>query len=1667
MKIYDKSDRLILDIAVNDNSYRNRAIMGDHNLTLYYALPEHVEIPVGAYCEFEGERYTLMRPEHLKMKHSRLYDYTVTFSSNQDKAKIWKFRNPVDGRLKFPLTAKPKEHLQMVVDNMNRHDTGWTVGDCIDDVEKLVTYDHDYCWDALTKQASEFKTEFEIVGKRISLHKVEYNKSNPLPLSYGRGNGFKSGVGRSNSGDKMPTEILFVQGGDRNIDRSKYPDNETLRATSNGCLLLPVGQTIAYDGEHFEDEDGFNPDTARHYGVDDLGLSIRNIDKPLSTEAEDSLDRSDDYPKRTGTISRVDVVDKDKHLYDFIDSSIPADLNYEDYLIGEESMTVIFQSGELAGREFDVKYYHEPKTTNGKNKAGRRFEIVPQEIDGVMMPGGSFVPREGNTYAIFNVMLPDSYIRNDADKSGASWDMFRAAVKHLFDNEQMKYTFTGELDGIWAKKDWINIGGRIRLGGFIRFTNEQFEQEGVLVRITNIKDYINNPHSPKIELSNETVSGSVYSTLKQLESTEVIIDENHRSAIQFTKRRFRDAKETIEMIEAALSDNFTSRINPIAVETMSLLVGDERLQYQFVAQPGSTEAVPHNIEWKEATKQLHAPAGTIQHLTLGIDSIRPSHEPNEYLYWNVADFESASLTDGTVRYYLYIRAPKQFNGTAGNAVFRLESVAHKLEEGSYYWLLVGVLNTEYDRERSFATLYGFTEILPGRITADRLLASDGQSYFDMLNAALKLKDKLQFNVDGNGELKLKGTIVQSQNGIDEAPLGCYRGEYDAQTTYFNGDEVVYRPDEKSPMSSYRCISPTPITGVPPTNTASWQVSAAGVAGEPGKDGISPNASFKSTVFCRTNNNPATPTGGSFSNPVPTGWSDGIPAGEAKLWASTRIFTTDGKAPQQSAWTVPRQMTDTADFDVEFSSEENPTAPTGHPNTNAQWSSESSTDTIWMATSRKRNGVWSDWQMSRIKGESGADGSSIQIKGNCAGHFRTMSEWTASGIASTHIGGTYLIDSDLEDGQTATEETRYCVIKRWGSPRPGHMLGWMTQYGQPGDAYIMANEASSDDGDLFVADTERWVNVGRIKGDTGNPGAAGKNAYVHIKFANSLTADDWTANNGETPGEYIGIYADNNPTDSSKWSDYKWMKWTGQDGLGYEFIYKRTSSSTAPATPTENSQADGYVPSGWTDDPTGVNSTYLYEWVVYRKKTDGVWGSFIGSAANNAVAALWAKYGQQGNTGSPGNYTEYRFATNGSPTTPPTLVNNSLNPAGWSTSMPTVNKGYYLWMTKAVKNGRGTALVTTWSKPVRMTPQDGKDGKDGKSPALIFRGIYSSGKTYYGNENRVDCVLHGSTYYITRVDAPDGTTGFTNIAPTNTKYWNPFGSSFESVATGLLLAENANIAGWIFRNGRLESEAQTADGTPMMFLNGTEGQARINGIIQLSCAYSGNISDSNLFWLPKQSSVKSLSMGHEKEDIGKVVRLFNSGDIGDAYYNIHCATFAIKPGLTDATLDSFYVRVMPKECVELTCFRQPPKSGFDIQGSWQISNRFTLEENRHTDALRGRYPRMLAMGRIHGATRDSTASVRVSGKYYDGRNLSSLLTVTRDVTGFYLVKFASGIFPSDYKVFCTGYGGNFKGAIRDTTNTGFYVYASDDSFLNDADIDFMVMDDKWWYDYNTL
>jgi len=176
MIIYDKSGVKIVDLVVRDGSYSYTALMGEDTLNLFFSLTNYVEIPVGSYCDFEGERYTLERANNFKKHGLRNYEYSLILDSNQSRLSKYRLRNTIDKRLKFSFTGKPIEHLRLLVDNLNLREQGWSIGTYIDAPEKVVNYNHTTCDDALKRIAEEFQTEWNISGKAISLGKVEFNK---------------------------------------------------------------------------------------------------------------------------------------------------------------------------------------------------------------------------------------------------------------------------------------------------------------------------------------------------------------------------------------------------------------------------------------------------------------------------------------------------------------------------------------------------------------------------------------------------------------------------------------------------------------------------------------------------------------------------------------------------------------------------------------------------------------------------------------------------------------------------------------------------------------------------------------------------------------------------------------------------------------------------------------------------------------------------------------------------------------------------------------------------------------------------------------------------------------------------------------------------------------------------------------------------------------------------------------------------------------------------------------------------------------------------------------------------------------------------------------------------------------------------------------------------
>lgn len=575
----------------------------------------------------------------------------------------------------------------------------------------------------------------------------------------------------------------------------------------------------------------------------------------------------------------------------------------------------------------------------------------------------------------------------------------------------------------------LETAGRIWIKVQDRFYELDFrDQNKSASRVTNV---VNN----NITETAEEPDMSQYVTKNYLKST---LTE------YVTKRAWADVKETTTMLENSMLEGFTESISPITVNTMQVVVGADQLQYDFIRNYNNDEVIPGGFisqDGEAILTQYHVKltGGWIKHYTIdGPTAIRAVvDDPNnpeynkdvtlaQYCRWHIAD-EEFDLSDSA--YYVYIKVPKlnvkdieitkNTNGTytiPGNASASLEEAlkyktnqrvvnnelsfddAHYVvsasaiemetdEDTDNYYLLFAIINSPNDDgSRSYVTMNGFTEITPGRVTAYRFMSPDGVQYLNFLDKSMHLGDNnsyLHFDAD-TGELRLKGTIVQSPSGA-EFPVPCYRGEFsdEENVKYYYGDSVTYNGEvwldtfngEIGYRTLYGVVRPGESIIVNGRTIYPWTLYSSRA-----------KANFLSTVFTRTIGQPTIPTGGDYSNPIPIDtdtygnliWSDGIPTDVegTSLWMSQRLFTEDGNYPQDDEWTTPVAAMDGADIDFEWS-ESTSTDPGNpdNPRNGAIWTNNSTPSTVWMAVRKKSNGVWSNWQVSKIKGEKGDKGDS--------------------------------------------------------------------------------------------------------------------------------------------------------------------------------------------------------------------------------------------------------------------------------------------------------------------------------------------------------------------------------------------------------------------------------------------------------------------------------------------------------------------------------------------------------------------------------------------------------------------------------------------------------------------------------------------------------------------
>lgn len=264
--------------------------------------------------------------------------------------------------------------------------------------------------------------------------------------------------------------------------------------------------------------------------------------------------------------------------------------------------------------------------------------------------------------------------------------------------------------------------------------------------------------------------------------------------------------------------------------------------------------------------------------------------------------------------------------------------------------------------------------------------------------------------------------------------------------------------------------------------------------------------------------------------------------------------------------------------------------------------------------------------------------------------------------------------DGADGRTSYFHVKYSPVQ---NPTSSQMKDTPDVYI---GTYVDFVQANSTDPSKYT-----WARFQGIQGENGTQGIPGVNgedgrtSYLHIKYSND--GKTFTANNGETPGAWIGQYVDFVQSDSSVFSDYKWQKIKGEDGadgkdgVGVQDVDVLYYLSTSSSTLTGGSWS--------TTAPAWVNGKYMWSKtrVIY---TDG-------STTETDPACITGSKGANGTDGSNGEdgrgitsiVEQYYLSTSSS-----SLVGGS-----WSTTAPAWVNGKYIW-TRSVITYTDSSSTTT-------------------------------------------------------------------------------------------------------------------------------------------------------------------------------------------------------------------------------------------------------------------------------------------------------------------------------------------------------------------------------------
>ena len=667
------------NVSVVSKATQKTALLSDDVISITVSSAVPLDLRIGDTARIYGKPYKLNQLPEPTKNGERRYSYELRLEGLQYDLIDVHYHLP-ENAYGETFYANLQGHLAVLIWNINRiYPNKWALGEYPKDTDyKNITNSEKNALQVLQELCGDYGVEFEITtdGKHHTLNvRKQVGITHAFTLRFGRGKGLYQ-LARKNVNNAGITNRLYVYGGTENLG-SNYGHTK---------LCLPGTTRLS---SFLEDKESIGI-----YGV-----------------KEGEKNYSDIKPQRVGTVTALG-----KDVITFVDETM-FDLNTKDkdgkstkYLIAGTNAKIKFESGQLAGYEFDLHTYDHATHTFVINKF--------TDDNGMVFPSeetAAFQIQKGDKYSIFDINLPDEY-RTKAEK-----ELAEEATKYLptVSQPQVSYKLSlteGFFTQLWGKDTATEV---LHVGDFVKIEDEQIGVSKA-VRITQIDRDLLKRHSYDITLSDTVTKSTTVKVINNLQEINETIAINKLADPTKARRKWRATQELLSMVFDPEGDYYSEKIKPLSIDTQMLSVGAKSTQFTLLN-------VTFQPNYNGNANTLYVSPGRLAHYAI---------DPEGVKYWLLDGATFAELDTNTA-YYIYARC----STTEASGVITLSTTAKAVcSEVGYYNFLIGVLNsvvTDADGGRPgriVSLTYGSSTINGRFVRTGRIESNGGgKCYFDLDN----------------------------------------------------------------------------------------------------------------------------------------------------------------------------------------------------------------------------------------------------------------------------------------------------------------------------------------------------------------------------------------------------------------------------------------------------------------------------------------------------------------------------------------------------------------------------------------------------------------------------------------------------------------------------------------------------------------------------------------------------------------------------------------------------------------------------------------------------------------------------------------------------------------------------------------------------------------------